>query len=958
METIRLKRFAADARRVLLQGVSQRLQALGFDLDGQPRELPQQHGGGATFQGDVVSLDFYEKWMKLYAAIRQHSLRDVAEEAAYTWFNRMVCLRIMVKNRLTAPVLEYESSDSRLPMLVADGRQGRKPEIADEQTRLKLNELLRDDRRTPEQFALLITAYCHANPVINACFGQIKDYTELLLPQDILREGGFVDMLNHTDYITDEDFRSPELIGWLYQFYISEKKDEVFASFKKGKKAEAEDIPAATQIFTPNWIVKYMTQNTLGRIYIDNNPYCELKDNLHYLIEGEKRADQPICKYEQLEDLRVADLACGSGHILNECFDLLYSMYMEEGYSRRKAIENIFCHNLTGIDIDTRAKQLATFALLLKACQRDQSFADAHCLPRVLDMPAPYPHKDTLRDTLPHFFMGGNMEIIQEVCDAIGLMDEADNLGSIMKFDISERTRNAILVRMEEYRAEKFVPEPIRELMPYMDVILALTEKYHSLIANPPYMKNGNMNVSLSSYLSIYYPTTKFDLFSVFMEMMINKTIEGGRTAFITMESWMFLLSFEQFRRNLLSNYFISSLSHFGWYMIGIAFGTAMTVIEKSQPNGRFGEYSYLTIDDMDNERNHPLVFPKKDNGRYATISQRDFETIPGNPIGYWVSERFRAMFRNKTLKDIAEPKAGLATGDNNRFQRLWYEVSMNKIGRDYTSTIETSNGKHRWFPCLSGGTARKWEDFIEYVVNWENDGEVLKKFRNNHGKLAARPQNTDSYFKEGLTWNKISSKHFLVRHKNKGSIFDDTSRCAFLSNEINLYYLIGLLGSTVSNNVLKFFNPTLSFTNGDISRIPIIGEKDDFIDFLVQENIAISKADWDAHETSWDFQRSPLLERMSDCGQNVADIDMLDEDEAAEMMADPNIPTNQHRLSDVVLAYKHHWERQFYRLHRNEEELNRRFIEIYGLQDELTPDVPLSEITILQQGEISIEDN
>ena len=387
MDTNRLKRFATEARNILMQGVVHRLTALGFLPDGSVTEEPQQQGGGATFMGDTVTQDFYNKWQSLRRAVSERKIEEVAEEAAYTWFNRLVAIRIMVKNGLASPVLEYESDDVLIPILVSEARQGRIPQMDDDSMR-KLTALLDDDSKTNEQFALLIVAYCHTNPVINNCFGHISDYTELLLPANILTEGGFVHMLNNTEFISEDDFKSPELIGWLYQFYISEKKDDVFASFKKGKKAEAKDIPAATQIFTPNWIVKYMVQNTVGRIYLDNNPYSDIKESMQYLVEPEEPTpSDAIFRFDDIHDLTCADLACGSGHILNECFDLLYQLYIEEGYSRKKAIEDIFKYNLTGVDLDTRAKQLAQFALLMKACQKDESFADAHCMPKVLDMP-------------------------------------------------------------------------------------------------------------------------------------------------------------------------------------------------------------------------------------------------------------------------------------------------------------------------------------------------------------------------------------------------------------------------------------------------------------------------------------------------------------------------------------------------------------------------------------------
>ena len=505
METNKLKRFATEARNILMQGVAHRFTALGFQPDGTPVEEPQLLGGGATFMGDTVTEDFYHKWQSLAAAIRRHGLKDVAEEAAYTWFNRLMVIRIMTKNGLIPPVLQYESPGVYVPLIVSEARQGRLPQMNEEE-RSRLMPLLDDDSRTAEQFSLLIVAFCHATPILHRCFGHeqfsllivafchatpilhrcfghIADYTELLLPANILAEGGFVDLINHTDFIAEEDYRSSELIGWLYQFYIAEKKDEVFAA--KGK-FTASEIPAATQIFTPNWIVKYMVQNTVGRIYLDNNPYeTEVAQDWKYLVNpSEPTPDDRSLRYDDLTDLRLADLACGSGHILGEMFDMLYTLYINEGYSRREAIEHIFRRNLTGIDIDTRAKQLAQFALLLKACQRDASFADCHCMPRVLDMPLPYPDKEHLTRALADYIMTDNGEAIAELADAVCLMDEADNLGSIMKFGLSERTRNILAIRTEEYEQQTMTAESVSGLLPYMRIILALTEQYHALVMN------------------------------------------------------------------------------------------------------------------------------------------------------------------------------------------------------------------------------------------------------------------------------------------------------------------------------------------------------------------------------------------------------------------------------------------------------------------------------------------
>ncbi len=939
MDTNRLKRFATEARNILMQGVAHRFTALGFLPDGSVTEEPQPLGGGATFMGDTVSEDFYQKWCSLQRAVNNHSIEEVAEEAAYTWFNRMVAIRIMVKNGLISPLLQYESEGVHIPLLVSEARQGRMPEMNADELR-KLEDLLLDDSKTDEQFRILIVAFCHSNPVINNCFGHISDYTELLLPTNILAEGGFVDMLNNTEFISEEDYHSPELIGWLYQFYISEKKDDVFANFKKGKKAEAKDIPAATQIFTPNWIVKYMVQNTIGRIYLDNNPYEEdIQKSWKYLVEpSEPTPKEAILHYEDLKELKFGDLACGSGHILNEGFDILYDLYILEGYSRKDAIENIFRYNLTGVDIDTRAKQLAQFALLLKACQKDSSFADAHLMPRVLDMPEPYPYKDNLRDTLPHFFLGANQEMVQEVCDAIDLMDQAKNLGSIMKFNISERTRNAILIRMEEYNKQTSYSDEFEQLKERMQLLLVLSDKYSSLVANPPYMGRGNMNVRLSSYLDREYTIAKQDLYAAFMVMMLDRTVPNGLSAFITMESWMFLSSFEKLRQELLGHYYLCSLGHFGWHIIGIAFGTAMTVFKKCESNGLKGEYSYLTIDDIDRTNNIPFIYPKKDNGRYSIVEQENFEKIPGNPVAYWVSHNMHNIFKEQSIGDNAIVKIGMQTGKNDLFLKKWWEIIYKEINTSLTSCIQLDKSEGKFYPYNKGGDFRLWYGNLVDVCWYDINGR--EKMNNSDGHR--ENGGFDYYFHEGITWSFVSSGGFGVRYLPTGCLFDVAGSSLF-SNGIDIKYVLGLLSTKISHTILKILNPTINFQAGNIKSIPFIYKNERVIVDLVTNNIYISKEDWDAHETSWDFKTFPFLLYK---GVQIKERNTTDSRE------------EKYSLKYLYEMYKIEKERLFMQLHKNEEELNRQFIEIYGLQDELTPDVPLDNITILQKGEISIENN
>lgn len=920
METNKLKRFATEARNILMQGVIHRFTALGFRPDGTPVEEPQLLGGGATFMGDTVTEDFYHKWQSLAAAIRRHGLKDVAEEAAYTWFNRLMAIRIMTKNGLIPPVLQYESPGVYVPLIVSEARQGRLPQMNEEE-RSRLMPLLDDDSRTAEQFSLLIVAFCHATPILHRCFGHIADYTELLLPANILAEGGFVDLINHTDFIAEEDYRSSELIGWLYQFYIAEKKDEVFAA--KGK-FTASEIPAATQIFTPNWIVKYMVQNTVGRIYLDNNPYeTEVAQDWKYLVNpSEPTPDDRILCYGDLTDLRLADLACGSGHILGEMFDMLYTLYINEGYSRREAIEHIFRRNLTGIDIDTRAKQLAQFALLLKACQRDASFADCHCMPRVLNMPQPYPDKEHLTRALADYIMTDNGEAIAELANAVCLMDEADNLGSIMKFGLSERTRNILAVRTEEYEQQTMTGESVSGLLPYMRIILALTERYHTLVMNPPYMGSGNMNVMLSNYVKKNYEAGKADLSAVFMQVAEERLAENGKYGMINMQSWMFLSSFEKLRTHLLETLQIDSMLHLGPRTFDELSGEVVQntafVVTKHTP---YTTGTYFRLVDGKSCRDKERMFLAGENG-YSHVSQQNFEKIPGCPIGYWVSERMIEVINEASpIDNNFKCREGLHTTDNKKYVRLWHEVAFSKIACNCHNYDEVDeNGT--WVPYNKGGGFRRWFGLNECVVAFD------KKHREEMATLPfhVRPSQ-DLYFKEGGTWSAISSGKFSIRYYPIGFLFDAGGQVA-VGQDIKK--LIGYLNSNIFDLIAKVTMPTINFKCGVVKTLPDLSNSTN--EEIVNENISISRADWDAHETSWDFQENELVRLSKEQGEG------------------------SHRLSDLMDAYREHWTEQFLQLHANEEELNRQFIEIYGLEDELTPDVPPEEITILQQGEICIE--
>lgn len=936
MDTNRLKKFAIEARNILKAGIAAKLTSLGFDNKGEVAEnlRPQLLQGGTIWNGRTLSEGFYHQWMRLYEEVQAKGVNEVYEQAAYTWFNRLVAIRILQKNGLCEPVSTYADS-AHTPQIVNQARQGLFPPM-EEASKRHLLELLDDDTKVTEQFAVLLVAWCHANPILQRCFGTMEDYTELLLPANILAENGFIDLLNHTEFITDEEFRSPELIGWLYQFYISERKDEVFA--KKGK-FEADEIPAATQIFTPNWIVKYMVQNTVGRIYLDNNPYTTLayKEKWQYLVESaEPTPAEAILHYNELTDLKVADLACGSGHILNECFDLLYDLYITEGYTRVEAITHIFQDNLTGIDLDPRAQQLSLFALTLKACQRDHSFADAHCLPRVLTMP---------KVQLP---LPTDTRLAVEVDAVNTLLKDADSLGSIMKFDLTPAARKWVASLVAENEAAALV--------------MALTEQYDALVMNPPYMGGGNMNGVLSKYVKRNYEDGKTDLFSVFMEVAIERLKVHGRYGMINMQSWMFLSSFEKLRKTLLDNYHIENMLHLGPRTFDELSGevvqnTAFVVAKHSAQQG--GMYFRL-VDGKSCDDKEQMFLNYAGQGTkiyYPNVPQANFEKIPGCPIGYWVSEQMIEVWVENgcNFNMFADARVGLDSGDNNRFLKLWQEVQYSKIGFGFTSTNAFHKSNSLYVPHTKGGGFRKWYGNFEYILKFNKYNYELLLESGNH--LPSR----QFYFKEGACWSRISSGSFSLRYNPDGFVFNSAAPTLFGKSHSSLIYVQSFLTSKVSKLFLSTLSPTLNYQAGEIRNLPIIDKNKDNVNEIAEQNIAISKLDWNSYETSWDFQQNELIFLIGFTKQDLTSLltDLCSTTAHRDVVALQVGETPRTvRLQDLMECYHQKWSTLFMQLHTNEEELNRQFIDIYGLQDELTPDVPLNEITILQQGQVSIEGN
>ena len=935
MDTGKIRNFAVTARERLIAGVDERLNSLGFAADGSvPEEnRPVRIEGGAKFLGEVLSdTSFFDKWTKLASDIRHRGRKEVRDAAAYTWFNRFCAIRIMAKRGFIPPVLEYVGNkDARTPALVASMRAGEPQKLRSDE-RNRLDRIRFDDAKTIEQFSILVMALCRNNDIIRICFGAVLDYTDLLLPRDILTPGGFVDALNDPEVISDEDYRKDELIGWLYQYYISARKQEVFDSFKEGKKAEAEDIPAATEIFTPNWIVKYMVENSLGRLAIENGLGGDFTDDWQYLIREEKDSQSQHLKIDSPEELTFADLACGSGHILLEGFRHLMEIYAEAGYSRRQAVECIFRKNLLGIDLDARARQLSQFALLLAAMSEDSSFADAHVMPRVLDMEDTLGEGEYSRVEIAELLSVQEDAVLNELCEAFALLVEAHNLGSTMKFDVSERTRGILAVKVSELEREvenNAVSDELFSLsvkyLPSFRLILALTERYMAISMNPPYMGAGNMNGALADYVKREYPGAKADLFSVFMEVSIARCAVNGYVGMITMQSWMFLSSFETLRKWLLGNCTILSMAHLGAHAFGSIGGevtqTTVFALANEFTPGYKGKYYRLVGGRSEDDKKE--MYSK---ATPFTASAENFAKIPGSPIAYWVGDKMLKSFENAPISEYGFAGIGMRTGDNKRFLRIWHEVSIAKVLLGCSAKREQIESGSRWIPYNKGGEFRKWYGNNDYLIDWLNDGFAIKTATlENYPQLdwdhlGWKISNESYYYIPGITWSGVTSGDFACRCYGAGFIFDSGANGFFPNSTKDIPYFAGLLNSCFVNTVLKVINPTINTGCGTLNTVPVIVDTNikSAVEQNVTELISLSRSDWDAYETSWDFKVNPLV-----------------------------VNSRGRTLEETCRALAKTWRTKTLRMKELEEENNRLFIEAYGLQGELSPDVPMHQVSL-----------
>lgn len=880
-----IQKYAVWARNELIDQVKQRAYQYGISEKGYGDE------NASVIAGRVLSADEKRQRCEFVKLMKGNGYQQAVEEVAYTWFNRFVALRFMEVN-------DYLPTHVRV---FSDANGEFNPEILKEVLHLdlpgldkaKVTELL-NDNQTEELYRYLLLTQCNAlNTALPEMFEKLGSYTEMLLPNNILKQGSVLARL--VEDIPEDDWRDAvQIIGWLYQYYNTEPKQAVFDGLKKNVKITKDKIPAATQLFTPDWIVRYMVENSLGRLWVER---CQTESGLdsthmngsyfgwkYYIEEAEQtpevaerlsvlRSQSPV---KSPEDIRLIDPCMGSGHILVYAFDVLMQIYESEGYNPRDAAKLILEKNLYGLDIDRRAYQLAYFSLMMKARQCNRRIFTETVKPQVYH-PTGFP--------------------------------DGEEYGSLVEME-------SIPLRPQEPQELTLFDNYERDLRVWNFKRL-LAQKYDVVVTNPPYMGSSGMGAKLASFVKKNYPDSKSDLFAVFIEKCGELLKPTGYQAMITQHAWMFLSSYERLRGELLRRDIVN-MAHLGaraFEEIGgeVVQTTAFVLSKRNTTNFRA---TYVRLVDYSSQQAKEESFLSGSDRH--TAEKENFERIPGCPIAYWIGNKIAEAFASaKTLGDVANPRLGFATGDNEYFMRQWHEVSVERIGFGYQSREMAEKSGLKWFPTNKGGEFRRWYGNIGLVVNWENDGFEIRNFRDETGYLRSRPQNLRDCFAQGISWTVISNKPSF-RFSPSGFLYNNKGPLINSENNDLDYYVLGYLDSVVSSYVLSILSPTLGFEAGYLANLPVIIEADRIttVEDTVKDNIDLSRTDWDAFETSWDFKRHPLI-----CGERtVASAFGKWEGEAAE---------------------------RFDTLKANEEELNRIFIDIYGLQDELTPEVEDKDVTV-----------
>ena len=941
MNKTAIKNFAIWARNKLIADVSYDARLIGITEDGIAKPLPQSFGGTQFFDIGTaepysISGEAVRQRDKLIEVIQQKekdtdyktAYQYVIEEVAYTWFNRLIAIRFMeVNDYLPSHIRVLSSESGKLePDLVTTPFDAELPFTAEEEAQIFQ---LKQDNKLDEVFRILFLKQCNAlNEILPALFEKTKNYTELLLSLSVIDQDGVVYHLIHD--IPEDDFNierggQVEIIGWLYQYYNTEPKA---AAFAKNGKITKEEIPAVTQLFTPDWIVRYMVENSLGRLWVEGHPECGLKENWKYYLEEAQQEPEVQEKLAEIrkeyatlnpEDIKLIDPCMGSGHILVYAFDVLMQIYESAGYSQRDAAKSILEHNIYGLDIDDRAYQLAYFAVMMKARQYNRRILNGENSCHVY---AIQEGNSINRAHLKYF--GAGMDDIEKNAAKMqleGLLDtltDAKEYGSILNVESYNWDLLRRFVAAEDTDGQISmdsvgVEDTAEQLKRLIDIGETMARKYWVTCTNPPYAGTSNLSANVNNFVKKNYPDSKADLFAVFIERCRQMTVNNGFQAMITQQAWMFLTSFDALRIKLLSNVTISSMAHLGTKAFdeigGEVVQTTSFVLQNCQLDGYIGIYCRLIDGNSQTEKEKIFL---SETEQFVQKQNKFFE-IPSTPIAYWVSNSIYDAFESGIpLKNFADLRQGMSTANNDLFLRLWFEVSEDNISYHSETTQQAIESKKKWFPHTKGGGARKWYGNNDYIVNWYNDGEEIRNYP------GSAPRSTQYYFREGLSWSTLSSDFISFRYEPKGFTMNTKGSICYLKKADLQNYICGLLNSKPTMRFLELLAPTLDYSQGPVGKVPVLleAENKEKVELATLENIRLSKEDWDSFETSWDFKKHPLLRNVS-------------------------------TISEAFTQWQAECDDRFNKLKANEEELNRIFIDIYGLQDELTSEVEEKDVTV-----------
>ncbi|PIT99447.1 MAG: class I SAM-dependent DNA methyltransferase [Bdellovibrionales bacterium CG10_big_fil_rev_8_21_14_0_10_45_34] len=905
MDTSVLKNFAQESRRYLMDVVAKKIEYY--------------------LTTDNVEIRAKKHLIEdLRKEISNTSKDQVIEKIAYTWFNRFCALRYMdVKQYSLVGVLTPMSESHTQPEILMEAKSGHiKDELGNPSSRdhvigLLSGKVSTNDPQSEAYKHLVLMACNYYHSIMPFLFEKIDDYTELLMPDDLLSEASIVSKVRSA--LNEENCKDVEVIGWLYQFYISEKKDEVFEGLKKNKKITPENIPAATQLFTPNWIVRYLVENSLGRLWMLNRPSSNLISKMEYYIKPEVE-EKDFLKIKGPEEIKVCDPACGSGHMLVYAFDLLYSMYEEVGIDSNEISSLILKNNLFGVEIDKRAGELAAFALTMKAREKQRRYFKNPVNPNICVLENIHFEEAEIKDYMDHV---GHDLFSSQLRNTLYQFVEAKNFGSLISPEVSEVATVLNLLDQKNVSGHLFLTKTHSNVLRVLAQAKFLSPVYHVVIANPPYMGGNGMNESLKKFLENKYKKSKYDLMTAFMDKCSEICMIDGFWGMINLPSWMFLSSFEGFRKNLLETVTFSSLLHLGRGIFGSDFGSTAFVCNNSKnKSGKTGLYRRLFdqhVQVRSVEKIQSLFFDK--GYGHFSINQNEFNKIPGNSFAYWLSPEIRQIFQtSKSLKEIGDTRQGMATSDNNRFLRQWYEVSFDKISLSSVSRESAKLSKKKWFPYNKGGQFRKWYGNAEYVVNWENDGKELLDYASSlYGSPTRTIKSISEYFKPSVSWSKVSSGNLAMRYFPAGFIFDVAGCAIFNPDHEKLNFLLGFCNTNLARTILTAISPTVNFEAGQIAQLPIFNGIENEKNTIPSQLIHITKMDWDSKEFSWDFKAIPLLKLINFSHPINDSFDLLIKESKQDVL----------KVKEL-------------------EKLNNQFfINYYGLQSEVSAEVSLEEISL-----------